>query len=162
MTSSLFTDHRSPEAVRARREQTLALCVLVVPALAVVAAAAAWAEGWKPTRSDWFVFGASTLATMFGAEVGYHRYFTHRAFKARPVLEWTLGILGSTSFLGPVIWWAAMHRRHHLHTDTEGDPHSPHWPHRGGRGAMGIAHVGWVLDPEHTRHGTVRPGRCKT
>jgi stearoyl-CoA desaturase (delta-9 desaturase) len=27
---------------------------------------------------------------------------------------------------GPVISWVADHRKHHAHTDEEGDPHSPH------------------------------------
>jgi stearoyl-CoA desaturase (delta-9 desaturase) len=128
----------------------MALFVLLVPALAVVSAGAAWRAGLRPATADWVVFGACTSATMVGAEVGYHRYFTHRSFKARPALEWLLGVLGSATFLGPVIWWAATHRRHHLHTDVEGDPHSPHWPYRGGRG-LWHAHAGWVLDPEHTR-----------
>ena len=33
---------------------------------------------------------------------------------------------------GPVIDWVADHRKHHAHTDSEGDPHSPHVGHRSG------------------------------
>ena len=33
--------------------------------------------------------------------------------------------LGSLSVQGPVIDWVADHRKHHAHTDQEGDPHSP-------------------------------------
>ena len=50
---------------------------------------------------------------------------------------------------GPVISWVADHRKHHAHTDVEGDPHSPHVGHDGGvRGVLqGLwhAHVGWLL-----------------
>ena len=50
---------------------------------------------------------------------------------------------------GPVIAWVADHRKHHAHTDEEGDPHSPHVGH--GDGVMGVlrglwhAHIGWLL-----------------
>jgi stearoyl-CoA desaturase (delta-9 desaturase) len=53
---------------------------------------------------------------------------------------------------GPVINWVADHRKHHAHTDQEGDPHSPHVGH--GSGVMGVlrglyhAHVGWLWE-EH-------------
>ena len=52
------------------------------------------------------------------------------------------------SVQGPVIDWVADHRKHHAHTDVEGDPHSPHVGH--GDGVMGAlrglwhAHVGWL------------------
>jgi len=50
---------------------------------------------------------------------------------------------------GPVISWVADHRKHHAHTDQEGDPHSPHAGFAGGgiRTALrGLfhAHVGWL------------------
>ncbi len=55
---------------------------------------------------------------------------------------------------GPVIAWVADHRKHHAHTDVEGDPHSPHVGH--GDGVSGVlrglwhAHTGWLLS-EHGR-----------
>ena len=55
---------------------------------------------------------------------------------------------------GPVIAWVADHRKHHAHTDVEGDPHSPHVGH--GDGVVGVfrglwhAHMGWLLS-EHGR-----------
>ena len=51
---------------------------------------------------------------------------------------------------GPVIAWVADHRKHHAHTDEEGDPHSPHVGH--GDGFLGAlhglwyAHMGWLFD----------------
>jgi stearoyl-CoA desaturase (delta-9 desaturase) len=41
------------------------------------------------------------------------------------------------------MWWAAVHRHHHLHSDTEEDVHSPR--HRG----FLYSHVGWVFDRRH-------------
>ena len=56
--------------------------------------------------------------------------------------------LGMLSVQGPVIDWVADHRKHHAHTDVEGDPHSPHVGDGGGvMGALkGLwhAHTAWL------------------
>jgi stearoyl-CoA desaturase (delta-9 desaturase) len=44
--------------------------------------------------------------------VGFHRYFTHGAFKATRGLRITLAAVGGMALQGPVVGW-------------EGDPHSP-------------------------------------
>jgi stearoyl-CoA desaturase (delta-9 desaturase) len=49
---------------------------------------------------------------------------------------------------GPILFWAAMHRRHHAFSDRPGDPHSPHLD--GEREVSGLrglwhAHIGWML-----------------
>ena len=66
------------------------------------------------------------IVTMTGVEVGFHRLFAHRAFHERKSVRLLLGIAGSMAAQGPVIYWAATHRRHHIHSDTKEDPHSPH------------------------------------
>ena len=63
-------------------------------------------------------------------------------------LEYTFAVLGSMAVQGPVISWVADHRKHHAHTDKEGDPHSPHVGHGGLRGVFaGLwhAHTGWLM-----------------
>jgi stearoyl-CoA desaturase (delta-9 desaturase) len=42
-----------------------------------------------------------------------------------------------------LLWWAAKHRRHHRHSDTELDVHSPRQ-----RGFV-YAHLGWIFTPRH-------------
>ena len=42
-----------------------------------------------------------------------------------------------------VLWWAAKHRHHHLHSDTEQDVHSPR--HKG----FIYSHVGWIFARRH-------------
>ena len=51
-----------------------------------------------------------------------------RTAPSRPASRSSTGspILGSMAVQGPVIHWVADHRKHHAHTDEEGDPHSPH------------------------------------
>jgi len=60
--------------------------------------------------------------TGIGVSVGYHRYFTHRSFKATPAVGVLLTILGSMAGQGALLSWVAMHRRHHELSDQPGDP----------------------------------------
>ncbi len=141
------------------RDRALAAFVVFAPAVAVITAGVLWAYGIGPSPTDLAVLAVGTLATMAGVELGYHRYFAHRAFTASPALIWLLGALGSSAFLGPVMWWVTTHRRHHSITDREGDPHSPHWPYSGARGFV-HAHAGWLFRPEYTGM-TVTAGEVK-
>jgi stearoyl-CoA desaturase (delta-9 desaturase) len=81
--------------------------------------------------------------------VGFHRYFTHRAFKAIRPLRVGLAIAGSMALQGPITHWVADHRRHHAFSDRDGDPHSP-WAF--GTSPLALArgfwhaHMGWIFD----------------
>ena len=141
------------------RGHALAAFTIFAPPTAVIAATALWFGGVGPSRIDLIVLAVGAAATLLGVELGFHRYFTHRSFTAHPALIWILGALGSSAFLGPVMWWVATHRRHHSLTDREGDPHSPHWPFSGVHGLV-HAHVGWLFRPEHTAM-TISAGEVK-
>lgn len=105
--------------------------------------------GWN----DIFVFLVMYVLSGLGVTVGFHRLFTHRAFKTTRAVRVLLGILGSAAIEGPVIAWVADHRKHHRFSDREGDPHSPHVGHGAGfGGAMrGLihAHIGWLFIHTH-------------
>jgi len=60
---------------------------------------------------------------------------------------------------GPVMSWVADHRKHHAHTDKDGDPHTPHGHGSGVRGAISglwYAHMGWLFlasgTSDHSRY----------
>jgi stearoyl-CoA desaturase (delta-9 desaturase) len=76
---------------------------------------------------------------MFFITAGYHRYFSHRAFKTSRVFQALLAAGAETSSQKGVLWWAAHHRNHHKYSDTPQDPHSPR--HKG----LWYSHVGWVV-----------------
>ncbi len=92
------------------------------------------------------------LLTAIGITVGFHRLLTHRSFQTSKRAEYTFAVLGSMAVQGPAISWVADHRKHHAHTDEEGDPHSPHVGHDGGlRGVLaGLwhAHSGWLMSTQ--------------
>ena len=124
----------------------------IVPLLALVAAVP-FAWGWGLGWVDVGLAVAFYALTCAGVTVGFHRYFTHGAFKATRPLRIGLAVLGSMSMQGPLIDWVADHRRHHAHADKEGDPHSP-W--RFGTSAAALAkgfwyaHMGWLFEREQT------------
>ena len=131
-----------------RLEKSVNLAAVVIPFLAVLAAIPLlWNRLVSPT--DLAILAAMYLLTALGVTVGFHRLLTHRAFQTSAALQYTFAILGSMAVQGPVIAWVADHRKHHAHTDVDGDPHSPHVGH--GDGVRGVfsglwhAHVGWLL-----------------
>ena len=83
------------------------------------------------------------VARMFGVTAGYHRYFSHRSYKTSRVGQFLLAVLAQSSAQRGILWWAAKHRHHHKHSDTELDVHSPR--HRG----FLYSHVGWIFTPQH-------------
>jgi stearoyl-CoA desaturase (Delta-9 desaturase) len=137
------------------RDRIITGTVTVLPVLALgVVAWQLWndALGW----SDVAIFLFAYVSTALAITVGFHRHFTHRAFKCRRWVRATLAIFGSAAIEGNIISWVADHRKHHAFSDEEGDPHSPHVGHGGGwTGALkGLwhAHVGWLFI--HTHRGS--------
>jgi stearoyl-CoA desaturase (Delta-9 desaturase) len=122
--------------------------VTVVPFLALgVAVWQAWASllQWH----DIVVFAIVYVLTGLGITVGFHRHFTHRAFKTSRPVRAILAILGTAAIEGPITAWVADHRKHHAFSDQEGDPHSPHVGHghglRGALRGLAHAHLGWLF-----------------
>ncbi len=126
-----------------RAERYANLAGVIVPfagtLLAVVLLWSSWVDG-----IDLALFAVMYLVTAGGITVGFHRMLTHKAFQTTPLLKYTFAIAGSMSVQGSVLDWVADHRKHHAHTDQEGDPHSPHVG--GGEGLRGLwyAHTGWL------------------
>ena len=79
---------------------------------------------------------------MFAVTAFYHRYFAHRTFRTSRALQFVFAVIGASSVQRGPLWWAAHHRRHHLYSDTELDPHSPKL-----RGFL-WSHMGWFLTPQ--------------
>jgi stearoyl-CoA desaturase (delta-9 desaturase) len=82
---------------------------------------------------------------MFAITGFYHRYFSHRAFRASRAVQFVFAAIGATGVQRGPLWWAAHHRNHHRHADDELDPHSP------SRRGFLWSHVGWFLTPHGFR-----------
>ncbi len=113
--------------------------VVVGPVIALAGAVVHfWGNG--VTLRDIVMAVVIYLIAGHGVTVGFHRLFTHRAFKANRPVKIALAVAGSFAFEGGIIAWVANHRCHHAHTDREGDPHSPLY-------GFWHAHMGWMFRP---------------
>jgi stearoyl-CoA desaturase (delta-9 desaturase) len=139
----------------------LALFIAIPFAALIVAVPVLW--GWGLGWRDVVLAGAMYAITGHGVTIGFHRFFTHRAFRAKRWVQVALAIAGSMAIQGPVVRWVADHRKHHRFSDHEGDPHSP-W--RYGRGVTALArgfwhsHLGWLFDVQ-TSQQKFAPDLCK-
>ena len=79
----------------------------------------------------WFLSG-------MGITMGYHRLFSHKAYKTNSFVEWVLMIFGSTALENTILKWSSDHRLHHTKAETEEDPYSI---------TQGFwhAHIGWIV-----------------
>jgi stearoyl-CoA desaturase (delta-9 desaturase) len=137
---------------RTTPQHVLVQVFVVVPLLALLAAVPlAW--GWGLSWTDVGLAVGFYFLSGLGVTVGFHRLFTHGAFRANKPLRIALAIAGSLAMEGPVIDWVADHRRHHAFADRDGDPHSP-WRFGTSAGAVARgflhAHVGWLFDRNRT------------
>lgn len=92
--------------------------------------------GW-----DWFIFGVFLFyypATGMSITVGYHRLFSHKAFKAKWPVKLFVLLFGAAAFENSALWWSSEHRKHHKHVDTDDDPYDI---------TKGFfwAHMGWLM-----------------
>ncbi len=156
--------HGDPHEHVTNTERAITLTFVVVPFVGVVLAIALlWGVG-----VDWFhvaQLGVMYLLTALGISVGYHRLFSHKAFKTHAFMRVFFAIIGAMAAEGTVRRFVANHRRHHGHSDRDGDPHSPHH-HDGGvwntvKGFV-YAHVGWfLLKRPHPDEKKYAPEFCK-
>lgn len=92
--------------------------------------------GW-----DWFLFGVFLfyyIATGTSITLGYHRLFSHKAFKAKWPVKLFVLLFGAAAFENSALWWSSEHRMHHKHVDTDDDPYDI---------TKGFfwAHMGWLM-----------------
>ncbi len=87
----------------------------------------------------WILFGAFMMGTGVAITAGYHRLWSHKAYKANFMIRLVLMILGSATMQNSVIKWASDHRKHHRFVD---DPKKD--PYAFTRGFW-FAHFGWML-----------------
>lgn len=117
-----------------------------------------WAIGWiglahlivlfvAPFTFSWpalfVMIGLHWLTGSLGICLGYHRMLTHTGMKTHSWIRYTFTAIGTLAGEGSALDWVADHRKHHAHSDQDGDPHSPHdggfW-----------SHMGWLVYNTHS------------
>jgi stearoyl-CoA desaturase (delta-9 desaturase) len=79
----------------------------------------------------WFLSG-------MGITMGYHRLFSHKAYKTNVFVEWILMIFGSMALENTILKWCSDHRIHHTKAETKEDPYSI-------TEGFWHAHIGWIV-----------------
>ena len=95
---------------------------------------------WFQITMFWIMF----MFTGFSITLGYHRHFSHLAFKAHWSVRLFTLIFGAAAFENSALMWSSEHRRHHKHVDHDDDPYAI------SKGFF-YAHIGWLLfkvDPQ--------------
>ncbi len=80
-----------------------------------------------------------------GVCMGYHRQLTHGSFRCSKPFRWFLAFVGGLSGEGSALTWVANHRKHHMFSDKEGDPHSP-------RDGRWWSHMFWFMPDFGRKH----------
>ena len=97
--------------------------------------------GWS-----WAAVGIAAglyLLRMFAITAFYHRYFSHRTYRTSRVAQFLFAVVAASAAQRGPLWWAAHHRKHHRHADTELDVHSPK------QHGFWWSHVGWITSREN-------------
>jgi stearoyl-CoA desaturase (delta-9 desaturase) len=103
---------------------TVARALVQPPALATVALAGAW-----------------YLCSGFAVTAGYHRLYAHKSYRCSPLVSALFLLFGAAAVQNSAAVWASDHRRHHAHTDEDGDPYDA-------RRGFWWSHIGWMLRAE--------------
>ena len=129
-------------------QKAIMMVAVVVPFIGCIAACIlTWQYGWMGWPYLMMLLGGWIISTL-GITVGFHRLCTHRSFETYRVVRAFWMAVGTLSVQGAPLIWCAVHRRHHGHSDQEGDPHSPNL---GGPGIWGTikgfwhGQVGWLF-----------------
>jgi sn-1 stearoyl-lipid 9-desaturase len=80
-----------------------------------------------PSTFSWKAVGVALflhwITIGLGISLGFHRLATHRSLRTPKWLEYFFIFCGSLAGQGAVMGWVGYHRLHHLHSDTDLDPH---------------------------------------
>lgn len=89
--------------------------------------------------SAWLGFALILIANGLSITAGYHRLWSHNAYKAHILLRVPLALFGAATLQNSILIWASGHRRHHRHIDDfDKDPYCAQ------RG-LWFSHMGWML-----------------
>ena len=88
---------------------------------------------------EWLTFVGLAFYSGLSITAGYHRLWSHKAYKANAVVRLFYALGGALALQNSALHWSSDHRIHHKHVDNnDKDPYSA---------KMGFwySHIGWML-----------------
>ena len=78
---------------------------------------------------QWVAIGIvlARIFSIIGIDLGYHRLWSHKAFKSAKWFEYVMMICAILAYNGSSIMYVGTHRMHHAFSDTDKDPHGTIW-----------------------------------
>lgn len=78
-----------------------------------------YAVAYGFSLADWLWFAFFMIATGLSITAGYHRLWSHRAYKAKAPLKIFFMLFGAAALQNSIIKWSSDHRKHHRHVDDK-------------------------------------------
>lgn len=95
---------------------------------------------------EWMWFLVLMIFCEMSITAGYHRLWSHRAYKAHPILKFIFALGGACALQNDCITWASDHRRHHLYVDdNDRDPYSA-------KRGFWYSHFEWMIRDYESTH----------
>ncbi len=91
---------------------------------------------------SWPILVAALLflwANGLSITAGYHRLWSHKAYRAHPALGLFFALFGAAALQNSILTWSSGHRRHHRYVDD--NDKAPYCARRG----LWFSHIGWML-----------------
>ncbi len=91
------------------------------------------------STAAWVSFFGFWALSGLGITAGYHRLWSHRAYKAHWLVRLVLMVGGTMATQNSILFWSSGHRTHHRHVDdVDLDPYSA-------KRGFWFSHIGWML-----------------
>jgi len=109
---------------------------------------------YTPSLSLIIVSVVLLYITGLSITAGYHRLYSHRAYKVHPIIETIVLFFGAMAGQGSALRWSFDHRLHHAYVDTDDDPYSI-------KKGFWYAHFLWILEKPRPIDSKVVPDLLK-
>ncbi|MBR9729361.1 acyl-CoA desaturase [Shewanella intestini] len=88
---------------------------------------------------EWLALVVFAYASGLSITAGYHRLWSHKAYKAHPIVRFAYALGGALALQNSALHWCSDHRIHHKHVDNnDKDPYSA-------KKGFWYSHIGWML-----------------
>ncbi len=97
---------------------------LTLSPVAALAGLVLYSFGGRFHAADLLVFFVMLITTGLAITAGYHRYYSHRSYTCRGIVQIFYVLFGAAALQNSVLHWVSNHRHHHRFVDRDGDPHN--------------------------------------
>ncbi|MCL4721302.1 MAG: fatty acid desaturase [Gammaproteobacteria bacterium] len=132
----------TPASTSTRETDWVVIIFFAFTTLVGLVGAPLYVASYGLTGAEVALFAFFLVITPVSITVGYHRLFSHGAWKTNRVIRFLLLFFGAAAFEQSALEWTSQHRDHHRYVDTDRDPYSI-------KKGFFYAHIGWMMFWRH-------------